>query len=125
MTDPQPRNTLPRLNLSAREWKLFVIGGLGVAYAASLSVVATQSQQVASQAAAAAPTTLIASGNPVVWLDQLAVSQRPTVPLPQGSTIATSTGQAAIDQSSVAGATTPSNAPVSTPMSRRILTRTS
>ena len=50
MTDARPRNTPPRLNLSAREWKLFVIGGLGVAYSASLSVVATQSQQVASQA---------------------------------------------------------------------------
>ena len=34
MTDARLHNARPRLNLSAHEWKLFVIGGLGVAYAA-------------------------------------------------------------------------------------------
>ncbi|HEX8966908.1 MAG TPA: hypothetical protein VF937_03445 [Chloroflexota bacterium] len=62
MTDARPRYTPPRVNLSAREWKLFVIGGLGLAYAASLSVVATHGQPGASPAADAAATTLIPPG---------------------------------------------------------------
>ena len=53
MTDPRPRNTPPRISLSAREWKLFVIGGLGVVYAAGLGIVTTQTQSATSQPAAA------------------------------------------------------------------------
>ncbi len=61
MTDARPHPTPPRLNLSAREWKLFVIGGLGVAYAASLSVVATHPRAPAPVLVGSPPTTTTSS----------------------------------------------------------------
>jgi hypothetical protein len=125
MTDLRPRTTPPRMNLSAREWKLFLIGGLGVAYAASLGMVATQAQPAASQPSGAAPTTSIDRTSAVVWLGQLPVSQRPAVAPPAGWTIATSAGQTAAGQSPVAAVTTSSSTPGSTAGGPRILTRTS
>jgi hypothetical protein len=122
MTDPRPRNTPPRISLSAREWKLFVIGGLGVVYAAGLGTVTTQAQSATSQPAAAAPTTSIAGASAVVWLDQLPVSQRPTIAPPPGWTIAPAVGQSPTGQGSFTSAATSSTARASAP---RILTRTS
>ena len=125
MTDARPHNARPRLNLSAREWKVFVIGGLGVAYAASLSVVATQAQPAASQPASVVPTTTPASRNAVVWLDQLPLSQRPTVAPPQGWTIAAAAVQTPAGQAPVARVTTSSTTPASAARVPRIVTRTS
>ena len=124
MTDARPRNTSPRLNLSGREWKLFVIGGLGVAYAASLSVVAIQAQPAASQPASAGPTTT-QPGNTVIWFDQLPVSQRPAVAPPQGWTIAAAAAQPPASQGPVAGVTTSSTTPGAAARVPRIVTRTS
>jgi hypothetical protein len=124
MTDPRPRNAPPRISLSAREWKLFVIGGLGVAYAASLGVMATQAQPAASQPTDAAATTSMGIGNTVIWLDQLPVGQRPTVALPPGWTIAVTASQTSTGQDSFASVATSSTAP-SVARVPRILTRTS
>jgi hypothetical protein len=124
MTDARPRNAPPRLNLSGREWKLFLIGGLGVAYAASLSVVATQAQPAASQSANAAPTTT-AAGNTVIWLDQLPVDQRPTVALPRGWTIAAAAAQPPVSQGAMASVATSSTTPGAAARVPRIVTRTS
>lgn len=125
MIDARPRNAPPRLNLSAREWKLFLIGGLGVAYAASLSVVATQAQPAASQGPGVVPTTAAASGNTVVWLDQLPVNQLPTVAPPQGWTIVAAAVQPPAGQGVIAGAATSSTMPASSARVPRIVTRTS
>ncbi len=125
MTEPRPRNTPPRISLSAREWKLFVIGGLGVVYAAGLGIVTTQAQPAASQSTAPAPTTSIAGASAVVWLDQLPVSQRPTIAPPPGWTIAPAVGQSPAGQGSFASATTASTAPATAARVPRILTRTS
>ena len=125
MTDARPDNAPPRLNLSAREWKLFVIGGLGVAYAASMSVVATQTQPAASQSASAVPTTGTGTGNTVVWLDQLPPGQRPSVAPPQGWTIAAATAHTAVGQAPISGITTSSTTPAAAARAPRIVTRTS
>jgi hypothetical protein len=79
MTDPRPRNTPPRISLSAREWKLFVIGGLGVVYAAGLGMVTTQA-------------------------DQLPVSQRPIIAPPPGWTIAPGASQSSFTSTAPASA---------------------
>ena len=120
MTDARPRNIPPRLNLSAREWKLFLTGGLGVAYAASLSVVAAQAQPAAS----GTPMTTAAS-NTVVWLDQLPVNQRPSVAAPQGWTVAAVSAQTTVGQGPIAAAATSSTTPAPAARVPRIVTRTS
>jgi hypothetical protein len=124
MTDARPPKTPPRVNLSAHEWKLFVVGGLGFAYAATFSIVATQPQPAALQPASAASTTM-GSGNSVVWLDQLPVSQRPPVVPPQGWAIAAAAAQRPVGPGSFASATAPSTTPASSAPAPRILTRTS
>jgi hypothetical protein len=124
MTDVRPRNASARLNLSGREWKLFVIGGLGIAYAASLSLVATETQSAGSQPAGAVPTAA-GAGNTVIWLDQLPVNQRPTVAPPQGWTIAAAAAQPPVSQGPMAGVTTSSTTPAAAARVPRIVTRTS
>ena len=126
MTEARPLKTPPRVNLSAHEWKLFVVGGLGFAYAATLSIVATQPQPAALQPpSAAATTTTTGSGNSIVWLDQLPVGQRPPVVPPQGWAIAAAAVQMRVDPGSFASATASSTAPASAARVPRILTRTS
>ena len=124
MTDARPRNAPPRLNLSGREWKLFLIGGLGMAFAASLGLVATPAQPAADKPAGAVPTTAVA-GNTVIWLDQLPVNQRPTVAPPEGWTIAAAAAQPPVTQGPTAGVTTSSTTPAAAARVPRIVTRTS
>jgi hypothetical protein len=97
-TEPRPRRPAPRLDLSGREWKLYLLGGLGLAYAASLSAIASQARPAAGpplQPPAASVGGLTAgSGRSVVWLDQLPVADRPPVALPPGWVLATPSGQA-------------------------------
>ena len=125
MTEARPLKNPPRVNLSAHEWKLFVLGGLGFAYAATLSIVATQPRPAALQPPGAAPTTTTGSGNSIVWLDQLPVGRRPSVVPPQGWAIAAAAAQMPVDPGSFASATASSTAPASAARVPRILTRTS
>lgn len=118
MTDSRPRHA-PRINLSARGWKLYVIGGLGLAYAASLAAIGTRADS-------AAPRATSDSGQPaVVWLDQLPVTQRPNVSVPPNWTIASTTGQAAIGQSYAPAGSPASGASPRTAAAPRVMTRTS
>jgi hypothetical protein len=85
--EPRPRRSPPRMNLSGREWKLYLVGGLGLAYAASLSAIATQIRPVATQQSASSnPDARVAppiasSGTAPVWLAQLPIAERPSLAL--------------------------------------------
>ena len=116
MTEFRPRNT-PRINLSAREWKLYLIGGLGVAYAASLAAIGTRAESAGSQPTPAPISAPNGSQPAVVWLDQLPITDRPSVSVPPNWTITSSGAQTA-----VAPAPVPAAAPAAAP---RIMTRTS
>ena len=118
MTDGRPRHA-PRINLSAREWKLYILGGLGLAYAASLAAIGTHADSDAPRA------TANLSQPPVVWLDQLPVTQRPNVSVPPNWTIASSAGQAASGQSIASAAAPLSGASPRTAAAPRVMTRTS
>jgi hypothetical protein len=131
--DPRQRRAAPRLNLTGRQWKLYLMGGLGIAYAASLTAIATQphpdaGQSVKPQAAPVAGLAAAGSGSPaVVWIDQLPVADRPNVVLPPGWVVATASGRTAAGPApgtAPGGASGP--APARAPQgARRILTRTS
>jgi hypothetical protein len=116
VTEFRPRNT-PRINLSAREWKLYLIGGLGLAYAVSLAAIITRAESAGSQPTPAPISAPNVSQPAVVWLDQLPITQRPSVSAPPTWSITSSGGQIA-----VAPAPVPAKHPTAAP---RIMTRTS
>jgi hypothetical protein len=130
--DPRQRRAAPRLNLTGREWKLYLVGGLGIAYAASLSAIATQAHpdaghSVEPQAPSIADLAANSGSPTVVWIEELPVADRPNVPLPPGWVLAVPSSQAA---AAPAAGTVTSN-PLASPPPRtpqwapRILTRTS
>ena len=124
MTDRRPRHA-PRISLSAREWKLYVVGGLGLVYAASLAAIGTRAESAAPEPGAAPLTTANVSQPAVVWLDQLPVTQRPNVSVPPDWTIASSARPAAPGPSYPTAAAAPSGASRMAAAAPRVMTRTS
>jgi hypothetical protein len=78
MTENPVRRAPARISLPGTEWKLFLVGGLGVAYAASLSAIAAHAPADVAQMSSAAPNNVSSGGARVVWLDQLPTDSRPT-----------------------------------------------
>jgi hypothetical protein len=128
-TDPRPRRPAPRLALSAREWKLYLAGGLGLAYALSLNAVATQAHAdtpPVGPASVSLSGNAAGSANSVAWLDELPVADRPPITLPPGWVLA-SPGEQVAAASAVAPPRGLPTAPSvsAAPRGPRILTRTS
>lgn len=136
MTDSRPRRTAPRLKLSGREWKLYLVGGLGLAYAASFSAIASQVEPGVDRAAAT-PSMPEAAASNAVWLEELPAAARPNIAIPPNWILASSLAPTPVGVNAptspvaalgaVPGARSGSSSGQIQPASRapRILTRTS